>query len=308
VSVLLAAMLGTLGVVMVAGPAWADPKRDFNGDGRGDLLALYDYGNGSTGLWVFPGAPTQPNGLPGLTGSYMAWETPPGSYWISVTKNVAGDFNGDGRTDIMSLYDYGNGEAGLFIIPGTGGSGPNATDAYRVWWSPPGNFWPSVVKVAAGDVNGDGKDDLLAMYNYPDNSYGIFVFPGTASVGDGSSNPYMTWQSQPYWNSLSEVEFAAGDVNGDGRDDLVIGAEANGHVKVFSGVDNSELRSFFAFPGFLGSARVAARDVNGDGAFDLVVGFGPGGNGLVRTFDGLTLALLSERTIADPLNLGVFVA
>jgi hypothetical protein len=221
VSVLLAAMLGTLGVVMVAGPAWADPKRDFNGDGRGDLLALYDYGNGSTGLWVFPGAPTQPNGLPGLTGSYMAWETPPGSYWISVTKNVAGDFNGDGRTDIMSLYDYGNGEAGLFIIPGTGGSGPNATDAYRVWWSPPGNFWPSVVKVAAGDVNGDGKDDLLAMYNYPDNSYGIFVFPGTASVGDGSSNPYMTWQSQPYWNSLSEVEFAAGDVNGDGRDDLV---------------------------------------------------------------------------------------
>jgi len=221
VSVVLAAFLGTVGVVMVAGPAWADWKKDFNGDGRGDLLALFDYGSGNTGLWVFPGAPNQPNGQPGQIGAYMAWDSGPGNYWISVTKNVAGDFNGDGRTDIMSLYDYGNGAAGLFVIPGTGGSGPNATDAYRVWYVPQGNFWSSVVKVAAGDVDGDGKDDLLAMYNYPDNSFGIWVFPGTTSVGDGSSNPYMSYQSPDHWFPLSEVEFTAGDVNGDGHDDLV---------------------------------------------------------------------------------------
>jgi len=221
VAVSLAVLLGAVSAAMGAGPAWADWKKDFNGDGRGDLLTLFDYGNGSTGLWVLPGAPDQPNGMPGQIGSYEAWETTPGNYWISVTKNVAGDFNGDGRTDIMSLYDYGKGEAGLFIIPGTAGAGPNATDAYRVWYSPPGNFWPSVVKLAAGDVNGDGKDDLLAMYNYPDDSFGIWVFPGTSAVGDGASNPYMTWQSVSHWNPLSEVEFTAGDINGDGRDDLV---------------------------------------------------------------------------------------
>jgi hypothetical protein len=221
VSTALAAVLGTLGVVMVAGPASADGTRDFNGDGRGDVLALFDYGNGSTGLWVFPGAPNQPNGQPGQIGAYEAWETAPGSYWISATKNVAGDFNGDGRTDIMSLYDYGNGAAGLFIIPGTGGSGPNATDGYRVWYVSPGNFWLSDVKVAAGDVNGDGKDDLIAVYHYPDNSMGVWVFPGTASVGDGSSEPYESWHSIRNWYQSSEGEFTAGDINGDGRDELV---------------------------------------------------------------------------------------
>ncbi|GIH16798.1 hypothetical protein Raf01_49700 [Rugosimonospora africana] len=207
---------------MVAAPAWADGKRDFNGDGRGDLLALFDYGNGDTGLWVFPGAPNRPDGQPGQIGAYEAWETGPGNYWISATKNVAGDFNGDGRTDIMSLYDYGNGAAGLFVIPGTGGSGPTATDAYRVWYTPPGNFWLSDVKVAAGDVNGDGKDDLIAVYHYPDDTMGVWVFPGTASVGDGSSEPYESWQSLRGWYPPSEVwGFTAGDINGDGRDELV---------------------------------------------------------------------------------------
>ncbi|WP_203916718.1 FG-GAP repeat domain-containing protein [Rugosimonospora africana] len=220
-SAALAAVLATLGVVMVAAPASADGKRDFNGDGRGDLLALFDYGNGDTGLWVFPGAPNRPDGQPGQIGAYEAWETGPGNYWISATKNVAGDFNGDGRTDIMSLYDYGNGAAGLFVIPGTGGSGPSATDAYRVWYTPPGNFWLSDVKLAAGDVNGDGKDDLIAVYHYPDDTMGVWVFPGTASVGDGSSEPYESWQSPSHWYPLSQVEFTAGDINGDGRDDLV---------------------------------------------------------------------------------------
>jgi hypothetical protein len=87
------------------------------------------------------------------------------------------------------------------------------------------------------------------------------------------------------------VFVAAGDVTGDGKDDIVVGADAGAapHVKVFDAVSGAELRSFFAYDAaFTGGVRVAAGDVNGDGVADLVTGAGPGGAPHVKVFDGLT--------------------
>jgi hypothetical protein len=55
-----------------------------------------------------------------------------------------------------------------------------------------------------------------------------------------------------------------GDVNSDGRDDIITGAGPGGgpHVKVFDGTSNGELLSFFAFEGFTGGVRVAAHDID----------------------------------------------
>src|SRR5438067_12834020 len=62
------------------------------------------------------------------------------------------------------------------------------------------------------------------------------------------------------------VYVACGDVNGDGRPDIIVGGGAGSEprVKVFSGADNSVLYNFFAYSGTPG-VRVAAGDVNGDG-------------------------------------------
>src|SRR5207302_3111149 len=68
------------------------------------------------------------------------------------------------------------------------------------------------------------------------------------------------------------VFVAAGDVDGDGRPDIITGAGPGGgpHVKVFSGATGAEIRSFFAYaPTFAGGVRVAAGDVNGDGRVDI---------------------------------------
>ena len=70
---------------------------------------------------------------------------------------------------------------------------------------------------------------------------------------------------------------AAGDVNGDGIADVIVGAGTGGwpQVTVFSGKDFSLLKSFYAMPpGFAGGVRVAAGDMNGDGKADIVVGAG----------------------------------
>src|SRR6185369_11613645 len=93
------------------------------------------------------------------------------------------------------------------------------------------------------------------------------------------------------------VYVAGGDVNGDGRADVVTGAGPGGgpHVRVFSGVDTALLFDFLASQDRArGGIRVAATDVNRDGRPDIVVGFGPSAGSEVRAFDGRTLLLLQS--------------
>src|SRR5207253_4878422 len=75
------------------------------------------------------------------------------------------------------------------------------------------------------------------------------------------------------------VFVAAGDVNGDGFDDVVVGADAGQApvVEVVSGATGHLLDRFLAAsPQFRGGIRVAASDVNGDGKADIITGLGAG--------------------------------
>lgn len=107
------------------------------------------------------------------------------------------------------------------------------------------------------------------------------------------------------------MNVAAGDLDGDGRAEIITGAGAGGgpHVKAFNGVTGAEVQSFFAYdPSFGGGVDVAVRDVNRDGFADIVTGAGPGGGPHVKAFDGRTLAELQSFYAADPNFLGgVFV-
>src|SRR5262249_13983377 len=108
------------------------------------------------------------------------------------------------------------------------------------------------------------------------------------------------------------VFVGAGDIDGDGRADIITGADAGGgpHVRVFSGTTGAELASFFAYaPGFAGGVRVAGTDVDGDGRADIITGAGPGGGPHVPAFNGITLAELASFYAYDrAFPGGVFVA
>src|SRR5207248_1170821 len=108
------------------------------------------------------------------------------------------------------------------------------------------------------------------------------------------------------------VFVAAGDVNGDGKADIITGAGPGGgpHVKVFSGADLALLQSFFAYdPAFTGGVRVTAADVNGDGRADVTTGAGPGGGPHVRAFSGTTEVGLDSFFAFDAtFTGGVYVA
>lgn len=82
------------------------------------------------------------------------------------------------------------------------------------------------------------------------------------------------------------VDVAAGDVDGDGIDEIITAAGPGGgpHVRIFK-ANGTEVGGFYAYePGFVGGVRVAAADVDGDGMDEIITGPGAGGGPLVRVF------------------------
>lgn len=160
------------------------------------------------------------------------------------------------------------------------------------------------VRVAIGDVNGDGTQDLI-------------VAPGAGSaplvkIYDGASG--QLWKSFLAYSAYFQggVHVAAGDINGDGAADVITGADAGGgpHVQAFDGRTGSVLHSFFAYSsGFMGGVRVAAGDTNGDGRSEIICAPGAGTTPLVRVFDGVNRQVIHAfNAYSTVWRGGVFIA
>jgi uncharacterized protein YkwD len=160
------------------------------------------------------------------------------------------------------------------------------------------------VRVAVGDVNGDGIPDIITATG-PGGGPQINVYNGA----NGSLlNTFFAYDP----NFIDGVFVAAGDVNGDGHADIICGTDGGGgpNVTVFSGADGSRLLSFFAYnPAFSGGVRVAAGDVLGNGRDDIICGAGPGGGPNVTVFDGISGQPVQSFFAYDPnFILGIYVA
>ncbi|MFJ3205943.1 FG-GAP-like repeat-containing protein [Streptomyces sp. NPDC086989] len=202
---------------------------DFDGDGHADLGVLYNYGRtadrGRTGLWTFKAT------AQGVEAPREVWDsrndaTNPDWDW-SASKPVAGDFDGDGRTDVGVLYDYGSSggsnRTGLRVFTSTG-TGIGFKNPRLVWDSvhDPVKSWNwAASKPVTGDFDGDGKADIGVLYNYgrtaDRNRTGLWTFTATAS---GFTSPRQVWDSgTDSWNWAASKP-VTGDFDGDGKADL----------------------------------------------------------------------------------------
>ncbi len=224
------------------------------------------------------------------TVSFMAYQ----SDFSGGVRVAVGDVNGDGFADIITGPGAGS-PAHVKVFDGSR-LGPKGSELMSFTAYP--GFFRNGVYVAVGDVNGDGRGDIIVA---PDAGG-----PQPVRVFDGSNGALLAsfYAFGPAFTG--GVTVAAGDVNGDGRDDIITGSgAANGHVKVFNGSSGAEVRSFLAFPGFNGGVSVAAGDVNNDGLADVIVGAGPGApGGHVKVFDGRTGQQLLDFFAFDPNFLG----
>lgn len=125
------------------------------------------------------------------------------------------------------------------------------------------------------------------------------------------ANGLVRWSTNPFDGFNGAISIAVGDVNFDGYEDVIVGAGAGAgpRVVVLSGVDGSEIASFFAFSqSFAGGVNVAAADFNGDGYADIVVGTALGSSH-VKVFDGRSQAeIRSFLAFGADFNAGVRIA
>ena len=231
-------------------------RGDINGDGVTDILAA-----------AGPGAGPHVKAFSGTDGaeiaSFFAFD---GGYngGLSV---AAGDIDNDGFDDFV--VGTLNGASHVKVFSGATGAEISSFFAF--------DGFNGGVNVASADVNGDGVDDIVVATRT--GSSHVKVFSGL----DGSLlQSYIAFDA----GYIGGISIAAGDLNGDGRAEIIVGAlRGVSHVKSFSGLDNSELASFFAYEGSLGGVSVAVLDADGDGLADIGTGSRVGSH--VKAFDGL---------------------
>jgi hypothetical protein len=175
---------------------------DFNGDGSSDLVYRHA-GDGQMAVQLL-------NGAIGIGGGVIA-NNPFGADWTVVG---AGDFNGDGKTDLAwQRNSDGLLEVQLLNGNATAGGGVVASNPFGAGWS----------VVAVGDFNGDHNSDLVWRRN-ADGLTEIEFLNGGSIAGGG------TIQNNPFGAGWTVV--AAGDFSGDGKSDLVWRRQSDGLVEI----------------------------------------------------------------------------
>lgn len=201
----------------------------------------------------------------------------------------AGDVNGDGYLDVVVgavKYAQSSVKGGaVFLFYG----GPGGLRSQPDWFfgTDMNGAELGAAVAGAGDVNGDGYDDLIVGApgcSSPEPKEGcVFVFYGAA--GGLRSTPDQILQLDRRDSYLGTAVDAAGDVNGDGYADVIIGAKwytdnqtNEGAAFLFlGGADGLSATPAWQFKGnqggaSLGTAVAGVGDVNGDGFDDVLVG------------------------------------
>ncbi|HTK77731.1 MAG TPA: VCBS repeat-containing protein [Gemmataceae bacterium] len=227
---------------------------DVNGDGKLDI-ALADHDSYAITVLLGDGrggfAPVRGSPFTGKDGQH------PHTHGLALA-----DVNGDGKLD-MVIGNNDDGDVSVLLGDGRGGFTRAPGSPFPVGESP----YP----IAIGEVNGDGHPDIVAPNSGPNN------LTVTVLLGDGRG-AFRPAPASPFRVADGPYFVALGDVNGDGKPDIVATHDDSSAVSILLGDGRGKFRPAPYSPLDIGrrAMGVVVADVNGDGHADLVAAAGDG--------------------------------
>ncbi len=296
---------------------------DVNGDGYDDILVTADSdsdnGSSSGAVYVYLG---------GATGLQVAGEVKltasDGTSGDKFGSDVAGagDVDNDGYDDVIigatGQDDDGTQSGTAYVYLGSA-TGLVSASEHRLDASD-GQAWDGFgYSVAgAGDIDGDGYDDVVVgAYGDDDDRGAAYAFFGSSTGVSLASEQKLTASDRASDDDFGWSVSDAGDLDGDGYMDVIVGARSESENGSYSGaayvyygsstglVESSELKllpSDGAASYFFGNELTGGGDLDGDGYDDLAVGaFGSSTGGAVYVYYGSSTGLdLSSEQIVTP--------
>jgi hypothetical protein len=220
---------------------------DLNNDGRMDVVGI-GVGTGKANVWYQKAATDLADPL----NAPVSIDVP----HAGIDDLDVGDVNGDGLTDIVVMSGQGFGPNIQVVTQKTGG-GFNAPVSYSV------GSGVLTAGVAVGDVNGDGKQDVVVTTAFTSN-VGVFL-----QNGSGTLDPVVNYSAK---TNTETVEIA--DVSGDGRKDVIVlnggGASLGIFQQAVDGTLKAEELCRFPDASHYNRHGLAIGDINSDGKPDIV--------------------------------------
>jgi hypothetical protein len=214
---------------------------------------------------------------------------------------ATGDFNADGVVDVA----YGNGPGAAALVKVL--DGKTKTQLFEI--APFELSYLGGVYVAAGDVTGDGRPDLIITADQTGGAR-VRIFDGN---GFKQINDFFGIEDAAFRGG---ARAAVGDVNRDGIGDVIVAAGFGGgpRIAVFNGATIATpvtgfalppklVGDFFVFePTLRNGVYIAAGDITGDGFGDILAGGGPGGGPRVFGISGADLITSKGATLTQVAN------
>src|SRR4051812_43292957 len=211
---------------------------DFNGDGLKDIVTVGSVsGRGVVSVQLNHGDGTYTAGPGANTGN-------------SPMDVEVGDFDGDGKEDVVTIAQYYTG--GITVIKGNGDGSFQPYESYTVATPP--------TEIQVEDVNGDDHPDLVAGNHYF-NTVSVFLNDGTGKFGPKND-----------FYAASPASVAVADLNGDGKADIISTNQAQaGTISVQLGNGNGTFQAATSTPAFAAPFAETLGDFNADGKVDVAV-------------------------------------